>query len=72
MTATERHLIVAEFAYSGIWNQSDLTPSAKRIAAYNAAFDAVKEAGGTSQEAMEAADHARDQARRQYPEAFAA
>lgn len=60
---TERQLIVAEFAYSAIWRQSDLTPSARRIAAYNAAFDAVREAKGSNQEAMHAADHARDRNR---------
>ena len=62
MTATERYQLAALDAYNDIWRLSDLKPSDKRIAAFNAAFDAAKSSGASAREATQAADFARDEA----------
>jgi hypothetical protein len=63
MTTTERYAIVAVDAYNAVWSQSRLPEDVKRIAAFNAAFDAVKAEGASAQAATQAADFARDEAR---------
>lgn len=64
MTADERHKIAALDAYNAVWGDTaGMSAGSRRLLAFGAAWEAAKAAGANNQEATQAADFARDEAK---------